>query len=291
MPGSNKDDDIQEMHEIGRSMPDKGFFEFNVSTMHITWANEHAVAKLGYSIDELQTLNLFQIIPEEFHESMRTSISDLANGRAYRFNIRPYINSKKELVWWYLVKLKTKYPYCWFRAEYLNTTELAGSEYSSMSAAANTTNGYNELFNKFNELRVWTEEQVERLGVKDAQLEAQIGALDLKVDETLKASRDAADHAIAANQAISHFKITFTEETHKQTQEILRLISTDAVHAKQIETFQEHVKLTTKNAMNAIETSASVAGKGLAKKISIPVGFITAFATIVQLLIQFFMHR
>jgi len=53
-----------------------------------------------------------------------------------------------------------------------------------------------------------------------------------------------------------------------------------------MEAFEAHMKATTSKAVTAIQVQAEKSGKGLARKVSIPVGTIAAIATIVQWLIQ-----
>ena len=278
------------MRDIGRSLSDKGFFEVDVVTGHVTWANEYALSKYGYSLSDITTMTVFDLVPEEFHDSVRNVIADHQSDRGFKFTIRPGKTADNRLVWWYSVRLKSRSPYTWFRSEYLNTTDKVGSEYASMTAAMQTTNSYNDLYNRVQELQIWTEEQVERLDRKDAELEAKFTELAEDLKQTKKFAETAANAGLEVKQAMINFQSHVTEEMAKQTAEILRLISTDAIHDKRMEAFEKHVKQTTQTAMNAITVKANEAGSGLTKKVTIPVGTIAAVATIVQWIIQHWMR-
>lgn len=278
--------EINEMRDIGRSLSDKGFFEIDVVTGTVTWANEFALKKYGFSLSDITSMTVFDLIPEEFHDSVRNVISDLQSDRGFKFTIRPGKNSEGRLVWWYSVRVKSRNPYTWFRSEYLNTTDAQGAEYASMAAAMQTTNSYNDLYNRIQELQGWTEEQVERLDKKDAELEARFSEFAEDLKQTKKFAETAANAGLEVKQAMINFQGHVTDEMAKQTAEILRLISTDAMHDKRIEAFEKHVKATTATAMNAITVKANEAGSGLTRKVTIPVGTIAAIATILQWILQ-----
>ena len=67
---------------------------------------------------------------------------------------------------------------------------------------------------------------------------------------------------------------------------ILKLISTDVVHSKRINAFENHVKMTTDLAIKSITMQADKADKGLSKKVTIPVSITAAVVTVIQYLIQ-----
>ena len=78
--------------------------------------------------------------------------------------------------------------------------------------------------------------------------------------------------------------------------EILRLISTDAVHDQRLVAFEKHIQKTTDNAVRVITvqadkagqiitTQADKAGKSLSRKVTIPIGAIAAVMTILQWII------
>ncbi len=128
MPTHISQQEIIEMRDIGRSLSDKGFVEIDTITGNVTWANEYVLRKSGYTLFQLTTMTVFDIVPEEFHDTTRNIISDIQKGRGFKFAIRPELSADNKLVWWYSVRVKTSQPYTWLRSEYLNTTERSGAE-------------------------------------------------------------------------------------------------------------------------------------------------------------------
>ncbi len=281
--------EINEMRDIGRALSDKGFFEIDIVTGDISWANEFALKKLGYVMSELVTMTVFDIVPEEFHESVRNVVADLQSDRGFKFTIRPDKSASGKLIWWYSVRIKSKAPYAWFRSEYLNTTDSFGTEYASMTAAMQTTNSYNDLYNRIQELQVWTEEQVSRLDEKDVELEKKFSEFAYDLKQTKKYAETAANAGLELKLAVVNFQTHVADEMSKQTAEILRLITIDSVHDKRMEAFEKHVQTTTTIAVNAITVKADEAGSGLTKKVTIPVGIVSLLAAIAQWLIQHYL--
>ena len=279
------------MRDIGRSLSDRGYLEVDTVTGTVTWANEYLLKKHGYSLSQAQSMTLFDMVPEEFHDPVRNTLADIQAGKGFKFAIRPIVTADGKLVWWYSVRVKTQQPYTWFRSEYLNTTERSGPEYASMAAAMQTTNSYNDLYNRVQELQLWTEEAVERLDKKDAELEDKVHELAEEIRQTKKFAETAANASLEFKQAMVNFQAHVAEEISKQTTEILRLISTDALHDKRMETFEKHVKEATSTAMRAITVKANEAGSSLTKKVTVPVGTIAAIATIIQWVMQHWPHH
>lgn len=157
-----------------------------------------------------------------------------------------------------------------------------------MAATMQTTNSYNDLYNRVQDLQSWAEGEVEDLHKKDKELEDKFVVLIEDVKNTKKFAETAANAGLQVQQSMVTFQKSVADEMAKQTTEILRLISTDALQDKRMETFETHIKEATQTAMKAITMKANEAGTGLAKKVSIPVGAIAAIATIIQWCVQHF---
>jgi hypothetical protein len=69
------------------------------------------------------------------------------------------------------------------------------------------------------------------------------------------------------------------------TVEILRLISSDAANDARMKVFEDQVKKTTALAIRSVVSTADKAGRGLSKRVTIPVGVIAAVLTFIQWLI------
>lgn len=289
--GSKSLQEVNEMRDIGRSMSDRGFIEVNFSTGTISWVNEHMLKKLGYTLQQITSMSVFDVVPEEHHDISRGSIYDLQKNRAYRFSIRPILTADQKVSWWYSLKVSATSTTAWFKSELLMITEKSGPEYISMVASMQTTIGYNDLYNRLHELQNWSEDAVKRLDAKDKELEDKIVELSRDVRSTKKAAETAANVGLEVQSAMKNLETNIANEMSSQTTEILNLITTDSLHSARLDAFENHVKATTQTAMTAITNKANEAGSGLTKKVTIPISAIAAIATIIQYLIQHFGHR
>lgn len=285
------------MRDLGRSLKDQGFFEVDLSSGHVTWANDFVLDKFGYTLHQLQSMSVFDLVPEEMHEAVRNSIADQSHGKLFRFSIRPATSASGRLVWWYSVRVRAEHPLYWFRAEYLNTTDPKGPEYTSMVAAMNTANGFNELYNELADFKKWTSGSIERLDGMDADLQEDMQELKDQLQASVKASHRAANAALEARASIDSFKRDVSDQMSKQTAEIIRLISNDSAQAEALGRLEDFMKRATADAMNAMEKTTATAvqrisdetnksGDKITKKVTVPIGLISAIVVIIQWLIQ-----
>lgn len=283
------------MRDLGRSLSEQGFFEVDLVSGHITWANDYALERTGYTFDQIRTFTVFDLVPEQFHESLRNTVSDQTQGKFHKFSMWPMQAASGDLVWWYSVRVKTVHPLYWYRCEYLNATGKTGPEFSSMCAAMHTTNGYNDLYNRLADFQTWTRENVERINTDVTTLQGavedlheDIENLQGKVELATKAAERAANIGLENQQTLAAMKREMSEEFSKQTAEIIRLISTDAIHSKRLEAFEAHMQRSAEKAVQIIRIQADKSGKDMARKVTVPVGAIAAIATLIQWFIQHF---
>src|SRR5512135_487134 len=289
------------MRELGQSYLDKGFFEVNLASGAVEWANEFALSKYGMTLDQIQAMTIYDLVPSEHHDALTGSVADESKGRTQKFSIWAGKTADGRLVWWYITKAKAAHPYHWYKAEYLNTTNKTGPEYAAMLAAMNTANSYNDLAAKLLDYQEWTQNEIKRLD--DAYEILRQGQIEMQ--EQLKGCLSAANHAanesVKANQSIVNLKSGMEDQFSKQTTEILRLISTDTVHEQRMASFESAMKKAASDAATsaikeitasadkaskAITTQTNKAGQGLARKVTIPVGVIATIATIIQWVIM-----
>jgi PAS domain-containing protein len=64
-----------QMREEGRSQDDAGVFEIDLVENKITWANDFAVERAGYTFDQVKHMTLFDLVPEAFHGRMQDAIA------------------------------------------------------------------------------------------------------------------------------------------------------------------------------------------------------------------------
>lgn len=281
---------INEMRDLGRATKEKGFFEIDMVSAQVTWVNEYVCFRWNQSLEDIQRTTLFEFIPNEFHEQLRSTMSEQVAGKYFKFSIWPTKDVDNRIVWWYVVRLRSENPFFWFRAEYLNTTDSYGQEYSSMLAAMATTNSYNELYNKLLDVQAWTEEQIVRLDKKDSLFEEVIEDLGEKIKNAVAASQKAATAANDVKEGFSKFQEEITTQLTNTTNEIVTLFTNDAKHEERFKIFDEHMKKTTAVACQSIVESADQANKNLGRRIIIPVGLITTIVSIIQWLLQNWKH-
>lgn len=281
------DRDESAMRDLGRSLTGQGFFEIDLVTGQAIWVNEYVLATTRYTLEQIHTMTVFDLTPPEFHEDVRNSIADQLNGKYHRFSIWPLRAADGRLVWWYSVRIRDSEDLFWYRAEYLNTTGRSGPEYSSMCAAMSTTNGYNDLYNRIVDLSAWAKENVERLDKADADILDEMKELRAQLKAAIAASHKAANAAIENSTLFSRFKAEIGEQLSNHTTELLRLISTDAVHDQRIKVFEARIQQTTSSAVGQI----TKAGDSISRRIVIPAGAIQALIMIVWWILQHFSKK
>ena len=217
-------------------------------------------------------------------------ISDQTRGKFNRFSIIPGKTSNGKLVWWYTTLSKKQNPIYWFKIEFMCITETSGPEYTSMVSSMEIANSYNELHNKLSDFSEWTKENIIKLENEVTGTRESIDEMKEQVKSCLAAANRAANITLENTSKINSLKGDITKELSNYTAEILRLITTDSVHSQQMKAFEEHVKATfeehmketTNQAVMTIQIQAEKSGKGLAKKITIPVSAVALVATVVQ---------
>jgi len=299
MPVSKSD--IDSMRNLGSSLSDKGFFEIDLLSGSIAWMNQFSLDSMGYALEQIQSMTVFDVVPPEFQESVTNVVSDTIAGRNHKYGIWPFKSGDGGVVWWYTVREKDEPPLYWYKAEFLGKTAKAGKDYAAMCVAMTTINGYNDLSTKFYDHVSWTKAEIDGLKAADEKVWKAIEEVKRIGRGAHAAAEKAANFALANDKSIKDLSTNMSDGFSKQTLEIMRLISTDAGHDERFKIFETGMDKAaaaaveratvaivkqTEKAGTAITHRAEQAGKGLSKKVSIPVGIIATIATIIQLIIQ-----
>lgn len=284
---------VREVREQGRAMDDRALLEVNVSVGGFSWANDFALATLGYTQQQLCDMSVFDLCPSEFHERLREEMTEAHDGRTRRFSVRPMRTAHGAVCWWYVYQVRSHLPLQWVYAEHVQNTPTSGPEFSFMSMQMETVNSQAALEARIEDLDDWVREQISRVDQDVLSVRGKLEELVVKTDSAISAAKNAATNALDAKNAANGIKSELDsyfrrfEEYHSQhAGEILKLISTDTLHDRRIEAFEEHVKTTTELAVAAIERQANRAASGLSRRVTVPVGVIAAVATALQLLLQ-----
>lgn len=291
----------QAARKLGESLRTQGFFEIDFIDGCITWANQFALVKMGYSIEQITTLSIFNIIPEEFHEYARNSMSNKQSGNYSHYEMWPFLSSNREIIWWYTTEINHEDSRIWLKSEYLNKTLQSGPEMNLMIITLNTVQAYNELV-----LRIEKQEvKIDQLEHKNLEHNKIIHDINTKLGTIEGIARSAADSSFQNSENLKKFSETFNKALDEQTAEILRLIMTNAVHDERMKQFnkvlQEAAEKTTTTAIGKITEQSEHAGKQMIKRvdeagskasrrITIPLGLLVLIATFVQIFIQLIKH-
>ena len=282
--------EINDIRENSRSDSEKAMFEIDVITGNITWANSYVLEKQGQELSQIQSLSLFDVIPEEFHESVRNFISDIQKGLKSQSVIIPSISSDNKIVWWYIRRIHTKSHFSWLYANHMSTTKRLGSEYAFMTSALRAVDSHNELVVQVSEFRAWTEGEITHLKEKDAEQDSKIDAILEDNKQIKKLAKTSADISLQTQQSIEVFKSEVFDGMSKQTGEILRLIKTDTDQQKRMEELTEHANQLTAIAVQAISTKAAEAGSGITKNVAAAAGLATSLVGILNWVITSLSH-
>jgi len=293
----NHDPGVLEGRKLGKDMKDRGAFEVDTSSGSVEWVNEFALGIMGCNEEQLASMSVFDMSPERFHDQIREDLAEEDSGKTRRY-IFPTKTAEGKVAWWYVFKIRTSDSRRWAYADHIQDTPQSGPEFSFMAMQVELANSQADLEGRMDDLEKWVGDQI-------ARVDRDLGAVQNSLEKAEQAALAAAADAIAAKNASlatqqelrkyatkedmqHHFEKfdTFEEQNTKATTEILRLIRTDTVHEERLKTYEDHVKKTTETAVRAIELQASKSGKGLSRKVTVPIFVVTTLAMVFQYVIQ-----
>lgn len=292
---------VQASRKLGESLKTQGFFEIDFIDGRITWANDFALSKMEYNLEQIKTLSIFDLVPEEFQEYARNSMSDKQNGNHSHYELWPFLSADKNIIWWYTTKINTLDAYIWLKGEYLNKTVRFSAETSLMLMTLKTVQTYNELTLKIEK----QEERLERLEHESLDHDNLLDGIGKKLENIEKIARSAANSSFENSENLKKFEEMFTKALDEQTAEILRLIMTDSVHDERMKNFNAEIqKASTVAVSSAIEKiteqskiagtqiikKANEAGGKVTRRVTIPIGLLMLLMTIIQIIIQLVRH-
>jgi len=265
--------------EITKSMRDSAsgsdsrVFEVSLTSGCITWANPAAEGACG----KIVGASLHGMVLQTHRDRLLEVISEAMAGKVHRRTIWP-VRSGPDVLWWESSIIETSGDLVWVACRAVITTPASGGVYDiaeAMSAAAALcASSACEIL----ELRKEMSSTVESFKEEDSETKSHIKA-------AIRAAGKAADAAMENASALDRLNASISVGFEEHTVEILKLISTDAMHDARMKAFEEHVKKTTTSAVKSIVSQADKAGRGLSKRVTVPVGVIAAVLTFIQWLI------
>ena len=141
------------------------------------------------------------------------------------------------------------------------------------------------------------EGEIARLDHRIDHVEVEISeineALSTLGGDVRSAMRSAQRAQAAAQETAAQMRALRTDisgQIDQQTAAIIVALHKDSDHDRKIAVVERQISVLTEAAMTRITVQTDKAGKGLARKVTIPVGTIAAVATIIQWLIHWWPH-
>jgi hypothetical protein len=287
----------RELRGLGELMKSEALLEDDLETAQMIWANSYLLEKTGYSLPELTSLRVDQILPTAFHEEL----AERRAGKRGQHYIFPFIAKGGSILWWLAQDLAERGPRHWSKGRLLHTTKNGGSEYDILAAMMAVANIAGERLFDHEARDTWFRGELQRIDTATAttarELRAvtqQMSTLSRKVDGAASASRDAANNALQAHQRLadleSHVKQAVKQvgdahatEIEKVSTEILRLISADSSLREDLD---RQLRESTRRATDSIRAAGKDAGKAVTFKVTFPLGVIGSLLIIVQQLLD-----
>lgn len=284
----------QDMRSLGASRTDRAVFEISEKTGEVLWASDFALSQLGYGLSDLQLMTLVNLAPEALASKVSASLVSLHDN--VRNLIWPIRSTDKTVTWWYVNTEGVENSVRWFSAQLVTKSPAVGEDFVRMSILMDLLNEQHDLTSRLSQHEEWTENQVADLRKTDTAIFDSLDSIRTQQKHIISIARSAADGAMESRQLLKSLRTEMEDGFTNQMVEILKLIQTDALHDERIMAFDKHMKSVAKEAMERMETSAAAttamfqtkateAGKGLTRKVTIPVGLVAAFMSGIQWLI------
>ena len=269
------------MLEITKSMresvseSDSKVFEVSLTSGCITWINPEAETTCGKIVDA----SLHGMVLHTHRDKLLEVISDAMKGRIHRRTIWP-VQSGEAISWWETIVIELSEDLAWVEFKVFVKTPTVGDMYEMAAAISASTGACAAKICEITDLRK------EILIIAESVKEE-----DSRVKSSIRAAGNAADAAMENAHSLDKLTTRISNKFDEHTVEILKLISTDAMHDARMKAFEEHVKKTTTSAVKSIVSQADKAGRGLSKRVTVPVGVIAAILTFIQWLIVNWPHK
>lgn len=138
----------------------------------------------------------------------------------------------------------------------------------------------------------WVVGEIARLDGVDEELRDTVASLSAKMSHAVRAATEAANQSLETSKALVgleaklHLHLaSMDDKLASHTGEILKLIAGDHGQDRRIETFERHARETTELAIKSITMQADKAGRGLGRKVTVPVSGIALVTAAVQWLV------
>jgi len=292
---------------ISLAKSEKGLYvEVNLEAGNAPWMSQSTLKLIGYNETQLKAMSLYDMIPNEFHDSLSNTIIDGVNGREHKHNIWPFKCVDGDILWFYSSKENVNRSkdidksISWYKLSLINKTLKNGKDYADMVLKMYLLNTQNELKNKIKDQEIRMDREFSSIQDKNKALNDGLIEMKQKFIYATSAMEKAATAAMRSSADVTTLRSEFREGMARQTTEIIRLINMDSQHDELINNFNnkvmhaaekavekavEEISQKSKDVSTEIIIRAGNAGKNIAKKVTVPVSVIAVIMTVVQFIL------
>lgn len=277
---------IDEMRALGRSVKDQGFLEVNQVNGNVRWSNEFFLSKTGYTLDQIQRMAIFDVVPSIFHQEITDRMQ---SSSPPKFSVVPIKTADRKIVWWFMIPVRKDAALEWSKGDFIQTTEEEGQAFTFMRLMMTATNSSGELHGRMDTMGDWMKTEIARLDKHDKEQDERIKKIEEMMGHAVQAAKSAAQTALDVNATVKTLSEEFRsgidlvksdQATHAG--EILKLILNDQDFKQKQDEMIQRIEKTADNATAAITTRATREGQGMARRVTVPVSLIAAVMTLIQ---------
>lgn len=284
----------QRMKELISSNPGKNVFEIVEKDGTISWASDFILSTTGYTLDQISSMSLVNLSPDSLSSRVSSNIS--LSREMMKTSIWPIRTSSDSVSWWYVNKEAHDDYSGWYSAQLVSTTPKIGEDFWRMSILMDILNNQNDIGNRIDHHERVIENDITELKRSDKSITDALDSIRSQHKHMMSVVKSSANHSLEVSQLIKKLKREVEEGFSNQMAEILKLIQTDVIHDERINAFDNHMREVAENAMKSMKNTADAtaeefkskaveAGKGLTRKVTIPVSLVAAFMSGVQWII------
>jgi hypothetical protein len=282
MPPINKPS-VRETFKASVQDSDKYYFEIQINVGIISWSNDSLKALCLKEDRSFVSNSIYGLVDESFRARLTSVLNEYTPKDLPRKTVWPVASGNARTTWWVI------------------NIESFDDEYLICNASPSISTDKSELGYKFASLSADNTFLASVALSEIANLHREISAFKKGINEDVKTSREQIESAAAAARKAEQAAIKNREATDdlkkhviaqfsEHTKEITKLMTSDVVHDSRMAIFEEHVKKTTTEALTKIVTQADKSGRGLSRKVTIPVGISAMIMAFLQWIFTRYFH-
>lgn len=253
-------------------------FEIKVSSGTISWVNDNLKGKCLEDDRTLLNSSIYGLVDESFRARLSSILNEYEAKDIPRKTLWPIPTSKGKMAWWMVNIEYTDEEYFICSTYLVLLTDKSELGYKFASLSADNTFLASVAMSEIKSLR--RDFDAFRKSVSD-----EVKASKDQINAAVEASRKAEKAAILNKEATDDLRKHVISQFSEHTKEITKLMTSDVVHDSRMAIFEDHVKKTTSEALTRIVQQANQSGRGLSKKVTVPVGISAVVVGILQWII------